>query len=365
MMKVLHISSERSWRGGEQQIAYLIEESRSQGVDCSVFLRRGSAFHDWAEQQGVSNQTAAFSNTFDLRTALRLKKYVARQSIDLIHIHSGKGHDMYAVAYLLGLRCKAVLSRRVDFPVKSNPWARWKYNLNWIERIICVSNAIRKMTAPSLSQPAKAITVHSGIDLSRFEGVSDTAGLRTEYEIPETTPLIGNVSALAPHKDLITFVRTASDFFSKGGNAKFFIVGEGGERGKIESEIQLLGLEGEVILTGFRNDVPAVLKELDVFLITSETEGLGTTVLDSFASELPVVATRAGGIPESVINNETGLLCPVKDHEALSLALIQLIDDTLLQDRLVGNAKKHLMKFTKEETANQTLRIYEEVLSES
>ena len=221
------------------------------------------------------------------------------------------------------------------------------------------------MTAPALSQPEKAVTVHSGIDLSRFDGVSKVAGLRTAYGIPDTTPLVGNVSALAPHKDLITFVRTAASFFSKGGNAVFFIVGEGGEREKIESEINLLGLEDKLILTGFRKDVPAVLKELDVFLITSETEGLGTTVLDSFASGLPVVATRAGGIPESVIDNETGILCPIRDHEALSDALIRLIDDRSLQERLVGNAKKHLMKFSKEETAKRTLSIYEEVLRDS
>ena len=364
-INVLHISSERSWRGGEQQIAYLIEESRKMGLNPSVFLRKGSAFQDWAKKEEVPFYAASFSNALDVGSALGLKKAVSEGNIDLIHIHSGKGHDIYALATLFGLTCKAVLSRRVDFPVKSNLWAKWKYNLKSIQRIICVSEAIRTMTAPALKEPSKAITVHSGIDLARFEGVTADAGLRAKYNIPSNYTLIGNVSALAPHKDLSTFVRTAEAFLSKDPEAVFFIVGEGDEREDLTTQIDSTGLQGKVILTGFRTDVPAVLRELDLFLITSKTEGLGTTVLDAFASGTAVVATAAGGIPESVIDGQTGLLCPIGDYIALSAALDRLVNDEELKTELKRNAIKHLAQFTKESTARKTLLIYEEVIADS
>ena len=221
------------------------------------------------------------------------------------------------------------------------------------------------MTAPALHEPSKAITVHSGIDLARFDEVTGVAGLREKYNIPPSHTLIGNVSALAPHKDLSTFVRTAAAFLSRDQDAVFLIIGEGDERESLASQIKAAGLEAKVILTGFRTDIPAVLRELDLFLITNKTEGLGTTVLDAFASGTAVVATEAGGIPESVIDGQTGLLCPIGDHQALSAALERLVKDKQLKAELIVNAKKRLAQFTKEATARKTLRIYEEVIADS
>lgn len=362
-MKILHISSERSWRGGEQQIAYLIEGSGSLGLECISFSRDGSAFEKWTSENQVKNRSARFRNSLDIATARSLKKYVEEESPDLIHIHSGKGHDIYALATLIGLRTVAVLSRRVDFPVKSNPWAQWKYNHEQIKRIICVSDAIREMTKISLKKPEKAVTVHSGIDLSRFDNVApDTRILRDEFGIPEDRILIGNVAALAPHKDYGTFLRTARKALDRGLQATFLIIGEGPERPQIEKLVKDLNLSNDVVLCGFREDIPKILPELDIFFISSETEGLGTSVLDAFAARVPVVATAAGGIPESVRDNETGLLHPVADDGALSDALIELAGNPELAARLVEAASKHLQSFSKSATALKTIEIYREVL---
>ncbi len=361
-MKILHLSSERSWRGGEQQMAYLIEESLSADVECITFVRRGSAFEKWSEEKGVRCQGEAFRNSLDISTALSLKKFVSQEKPDLIHIHSGKGHDIYALSTLLGLRCKAILSRRVDFPVKSNLWAKWKYNLKSIQRIVCVSDAIKKMTQPALKKPSKAITIHSGIDIGRFTGEVKGGLLRDTYAIPENKILVGNVAALAPHKDYSTFLRAVKRCKEQGLQAAYLIIGDGPEKVFVENEIEHLGLGNDVIMTGFRDDIPDILPELDIFLISSETEGLGTSVLDAFASGVPVVATAAGGIPESVIHEKTGLLCPVKDDGGLSKEVIRLASDENLRNRLVTNAKSHLQNFTKTNMASKTLSLYGELL---
>ena len=108
---------------------------------------------------------------------------------------------------------------------------------------------------------------------------------------------------------------------------------------------------------------PIILSDLDCFLITSKTEGLGTSILDAFACKVPVVATAAGGIPELVENKKTGILCEVKDVEGITNGLLELIENESLQESLATEAFKKVQLFSKSETAKQTFKFYEEAIS--
>jgi glycosyltransferase involved in cell wall biosynthesis len=103
---------------------------------------------------------------------------------------------------------------------------------------------------------------------------------------------------------------------------------------------------------------PIFFPELDVMLITSETEGLGTAILDAFACKVPVVATAAGGIPEIVIHQQTGLLAAVADASGLADAVTNLLTDANLRNSLIAGATAHLQNFSREATAAKTLREY-------
>ena len=109
--------------------------------------------------------------------------------------------------------------------------------------------------------------------------------------------------------------------------ARFVIVGAGELEGALLAQIARLGLKDHVVLTGFRTDALALLKAFDLFVMSSVTEGLGTSVLDAMACGRAVVATRAGGIPESVVDGETGLLVPTRDPAALASAVLRLLRD--------------------------------------
>ena len=360
-MRILHISSESSWRGGEQQIAYLINELRDKGVENHVVSRSRSPFSDWCKKESIPFVEASFKSSISLSTAKTIKNYEQSIRADLIHIHSGKGHGAYAVSTLVGNSIPAVLSRRVDFPVKNNAWAQWKYNLKGIRKIICVSDAIKAMVQETVSRPENCVTVHSGIDLSRFQG-SEKADLYSEFDIDRQKLLVGNVAALAPHKDYGTFIGAAKKAIEQGLNAHFLIIGEGPERQHIESLLSSQGMNDHITMTGFREDIPDVLRALDIFMITSETEGLGTSILDAFACSLPVLATAAGRIPELIIHERTGLLAPVKDVNTLSSELIRLNADKSLRQQLIQGASAHLQNFSTKAVAEKTLRIYESVL---
>jgi glycosyltransferase involved in cell wall biosynthesis len=265
----------------------------------------------------------------------------------------------------LGNKPPIILSRRVDFPVKKNWFSKFKYNYKGIKRVICVSEKIREITMPALKRPEICVTVHSGIDMARFENSRNTGKMHKEFNLPEKQLIIGNISAIAEQKDYFTFVKTAGLLLQNGVNAKFFIIGDGPMRAEIEAFVKQHNLTEQIIFTGFRNDVPEILPELDVFLITSQTEGLGTTILDAFACRVPVVATRGGGIPETVKEGETGLLANVHDAAHLAQQVQRVLADQELRQILTEQAYRFLQHFRKENTARRTLEIYRQVLAEN
>jgi glycosyltransferase involved in cell wall biosynthesis len=363
-MTILHLSSEKTWRGGEQQIAYLLQELGKHQVRVFVACRRASAFEKYCQDQNIPHLSLPFANEFDIFTANQIKQYCRRHGIQILHAHSAHSHALAVWADLLGNHLPIVLSRRVDFPVKNNILSRYKYNYPAIRKIICVSDKIKEVMAPALKQPGKLVSIHSGIDLDRFEESYRNGKLHEELNLPLSTFLIGNVSALAPHKDYYTFVDTAAQLLNQDLDAKFLIIGDGPSRPEIEAYVAQKKLQKDILFLGFRQDIPEILPELDVFLITSETEGLGTTILDAFACRVPVVATAGGGIPEIVKNNQTGMLAAVKDKNMLATHVLNVLTIDTLRTRLIANATAFLQEFTKEKTALKTLAVYREVLGD-
>ena len=125
-MKVLHLSSEKSWRGGEQQMAYLILELQKLSIQSFAAVREGSAFEKWCIENKIPYITLGFANDFDFGSALKLKKYCAQENFDLAHLHSSRSHGIAFLASLLGNKTPLVLSRKVDFSLKTNFFSRWK-----------------------------------------------------------------------------------------------------------------------------------------------------------------------------------------------------------------------------------------------
>ncbi len=355
---VLHVATALSWRGGEQQVAYLIEELNKHNVRQYVMCTSGSAMEEYCVKNSIPYFSSNKRSSFDLSYAKRIKELCVSNSIELVHTHDSHAHTFAVVAALFGNKAKIMVSRRVDFKVNSSPLSKYKYNHPLIGKILCVSEKIKQITSESIEDPLKLVTVHSGIDISKFAGKTNTGKLHKEFKLNPDTKIIANVAALAPHKDYATFINTVELLKGKLLNTVYFIIGEGSEKEKIEKLIEEKSLQNDIILTGFRDDVPDVLPEIDLLLITSETEGLGTAILDAFACNVPVVATAAGGIPEIVIHNQTGLLAEVRDTAGLAENVLKMMSDQELRKNMVAGARLHLNEFTKENTAMKTLTEY-------
>ncbi len=362
--RILHVSTPKSWRGGEQQLAYLAAELREKNVFQHFLCRKNGELAVFLEREGFSFTAKNKTTGFDFRYARELAVQCKMNNIDCIHTHDSHAHTAAVLAAdLFCNKAPLVVSRRVDFPVSGSFFSRYKYNHNKIAAILCVSNRIKEITAASLADVSKLQTVYSGVDLERYQNVIP-ANLHKEYSIPANRKIVGNIAALAPHKDYPTFISSAEALLRENNQLQFFIVGSGPSESEIKAGVNRSAFSNHFTMTGFRKDVLSVLKSFEVFLITSETEGLGTSIIDAFGCGIPVVATRAGGIPELVKHGVTGLSAPVKDTLALARETQRLLTNQKLADELKKGALEKLQDFTKEQTAAQTLSVYRKIANQ-
>lgn len=366
-MKILHLSSEKTWRGGEQQIAYLVEHQIATGEDVMVLCRRNSAFEKYCLENDIPFESLAFANNFDLSTANGLRKLQKKLNFDIIHIHSSRSHSIAVIAANMGLRANLILSRRVDFANSGSALSNYKYNYSQIKRIICVSKKVKEIIGQTIKDQSKLCVVYDGVDLKRFEDNTNSNILHRDYGLSDQIKIIANISALADHKDYITFVDTVGVFTKKYDlPVKFFIIGEGECRQEIEDHITKTKTGKHIIMTGFRDDIREIFKEIDVFLMTSKEEGLGSTLLDAFSNQVPVVATAGGGIPEVIHHKETGLLAPIKSPDTLADLVYEALTNKELKEKITIGATDVLNRlFTKEFMAQETMKHYKSVLSET
>jgi L-malate glycosyltransferase len=359
----MHISSPKTWRGGEQQLIYLMEELIALGVWQIVLCPFNSMVHKYCLKNHLNHVTYFKGFSANPMVAFRVSHICKREAIDLIHVHDSHSHNFAVLSSVLSKNeVPIIVSRRVDFPIHSGALSMFKYNHPRIARILCVSAAIMEVMKPFIDDKTKLEVVHSGIDLEKFNDVKEEVNLRSEFGIGDMTTLIGNVSALAPHKDYQTFIAVAKRVIESGKDVKFLAIGDGPLRKEVKQWIEEADMSEHIIMTGFRKDIPSVLPQLDVFLITSETEGLGTSILDAQAAGVPVVATKAGGIVEIIRHNENGMLAGVKDVESLAENVLHYLANPEIGAQHAENGKKNVERFSKQMTAKRTKEVYESVL---
>jgi glycosyltransferase involved in cell wall biosynthesis len=357
-VNILHIDEQTGWRGGEQQAHYLIDGLARRGHVNILAGRPGSPFLT-AGPEDAPRIAAPFAGEFDLWTAWKLARAVRQHNVDILHAHTSHAHTQACLARMLAGRGKVVVSRRVDFEPRRNAFNRWKYRLP--DRIIAISERIGEVLRAFGVVPPQLAVVHSAIDPARFD-VPPLA--RAELGIPEGVPLLGNVAALVGHKDHATLIAAMPQVLRDLPELRLIIAGEGELRAPIEAQIAELGVGHAVTLLGYRKDVPRILRSIDVFVLSSKLEGLGTSVLDAMACKLPVVATAGGGIPEMVTHEETGLLSPPQDPQSLAQSIVRIFRDPGLAQRLANNAHQRLHdRFTVDRMVEGNLEVYKSMTS--
>ena len=358
-MNVLHVDEQMTWRGGEQQASWLMQGLAKRGHRVWLAARPGSAILE-SDHGGaaIERVPVALRNEFDVASALSLSRLVRSAPIDVVHAHTSHAHTIACLARSFAGRGKVAVSRRVSFEPKPHVLNRWKYS--WPDKFLSVSGRVDEVLRDFGVPGTQRALVYSSIDLARLE-VDPMP--RAPLGVPDGAPLLFSAGALVRHKDHATLLDAMPAVLAEFPAARLLIAGEGDLRGALEESIAALELESRVTLLGHRTDVPALARAADLYVSSSWSEGLGTSVLEALACRTPVVAAIAGGIPEMVRDGETGRLVPNRDPAALARAICES-----LRDRdgtaIMADAGRKLVedRFTADDMVEGTLRVYESLL---
>ena len=355
-MKVFHIDSEKTFRGGQRQVLYLLEGLEKRGIENLLFCPGKSPLFERAQK--VRKIPATMCCEFDIFSAYKIAKFINRETPDILHCHSAHALAVAIIAKKLASRKPALIaSRRVDFHIK----CLRKYLR--ADKIITVSKAIKQILI-SDGVPADQIdVVYSGIKHEQFQNLNGDY-IYKELGLSKNDMIIGNIAALTEQKDHFTLLKAARTALGKNKNMKFIIVGEGRLRRKLADFSRNNGMEKNVIFTGFRKDAFNFLNIFDVFAMSSKWEGLGTSIIDAMASGVPVAATAAGGIKEIIQDGQNGFLSAPGDYAALAGKIIKLASDEGLRKTFSGKGRATAEKFTAGNTTKGTLEVYRKVLNE-
>jgi glycosyltransferase involved in cell wall biosynthesis len=297
----------------------------------------------------------------DFVAMIKVAGALRRFGADVVHFHTARAHTVGLGAARLARTPVKVLSRRVDFPTGGNVFSRLKYRAE-VDAVVAISKAVRDVLSLGGVETSRITVIYSGIDLEEFREKADGSYIREELGIPDSSPLVGVVGALAPHKAQSYFLKAAARLAKERPDVRFIIAGEGELEADLKALARSLGIEKVVTFAGFRSDVKAVLAALDVFVLSSVAEGLCTSILDAMATGVPVVATGVGGVPEIVIDGESGLLVPPADPRAMADSVNRVLKDDILRERLISGGKTRVLDFSVRRTVEQTERLYSRLL---
>ncbi|MBI4371171.1 MAG: glycosyltransferase [Elusimicrobia bacterium] len=370
---IFHVDGERGLRGGERQLLYLAAALDSRGRRGVVWCREGAALESEARRLGLETRTLPFLCEADPFSAARLAA-AARKEGAILHAHTGHAAGLCALASLAGV--PYVAHRRVDFPVGALS-ARVKYGR--AGRVVAVSEAIAEILRGCGVPADRIAVVPDAIPVNDDESAwvranpgdyrpptpAEKSALRRKFAqalgLDPAAPWIGNLAALAPHKDHGTLIAAARLVLRRRPDARVLIAGEGPEKSRLQDLIHRFGLAHKVFLLGQREDAPSLLKALDVYAQSSWGEGMGSVLIEAAACGVPVAATTAGGIPEVVENGAAGLLVPPRDPELLAGALLRLLEDRALAARLSTEALRRLPAFGLSRMAQRLDALYIEL----
>lgn len=252
----------------------------------------------------------------------------------------------------------------------ANPLLHWthlraKQVLNrWTDRIIAVSDAVRDFLVNSKLVPAdKVVTIYNGVS-TKPPKVSEAAveAFKSKFNLHKDDIIVGTIGALNMAKDPGTLIRAFARMAAKWQNLKLVIIGKGPLLMASQKLVQNLGLSDRVIFTGALEDICTPLKTFTIFTLPSRSEAFGLSLLEAMQMNLPIVATKVGGIPEIIKDGYNGLLVPPGDPKALASALMKLLNDKALQRKLAAHHSEALEKFSATKMVRATEKIYEDLL---
>jgi glycosyltransferase involved in cell wall biosynthesis len=365
-MRVVHILKVILAAGTERHLLLLLPALQQRGVDVHliVLAERARPMDDYlsaAHAAGIPTERLFMRRHADLTLLPRLIGRLHALRPDVVHTHLFHA-DLYGIpaARLAGVST-VITGRHNDDAFRRHPLARAVNRGLWALSSggIAISDAIRAFVIDVEGAPPHKVTrVHYGLDFAEPPADARDA-LRAELHLPDDALLVGAVSRLIEQKGLPYALDAFAVVMDEFPHAVLLIVGDGDQRGALESQADALGLGDRVRFLGWRADIHPIMAALDVFIMPSLWEGFGLALLEAMAHGLPVIASNISALPEIVVDGETGLLVPPRDVGGLAAALRHLLADDALRAQMgVAGRARVRTAFSVDQMADATMQVY-------
>ena len=361
-------------RGGAEKLipqTVALHDREKYEFYCIYFYHRPDGIQEELEALGIQLYFFPSTNLGIFNQVKKVREFVVEKQIDIIHAHLPWA----------GILSRLV-GRKIAVPIvytEHNTWDRYNLISYWGNRLtfkqqdaaIAVSHEVAlSMQLNSIIDPLKIpsrlqlYAIPNGVNVSEFKKERGLGNrVREGLGIPDNAFVIGKVAVFRSQKRLLLWVEQALEILKVAPETHFLLVGDGEWRRKIIEQIEASGKKEHFHWVGVQKEVVPYLSAMDLYMSSSEFEGLPIAMLEAMACEVPVVATRAGGIGEVVSHGVEGFLCEVADYQQLAPLALQLIQDRELHQQFAEAARKRVEEhFSMPRMVREIEGVYERVL---
>jgi glycosyltransferase involved in cell wall biosynthesis len=372
MTRVIYVVDNISFRGGERTFLQLAAGLPRSRYEVAVACSPGGVFVERLQDLGVPVIAAHMRKRRRLDTVLSLAREFRRRRPHIVHTQ-GRGDPFGRLAARLA-RVPAIISTTAMISSRYEVREWWRKALYRVidfttdrmaDRYIVVNRAsVDALTEHHSMPPSRVAVIPNGIEIKRYDPEAASSGVwRARLGVPENAPLIGAIGRLDWQKGFPDLLKAFAMLDLS--DARLVIAGDGPDWEELVAMIGYLGLAGRVALPGFVEDVPGLLADLDLFVLSSHREGHPMVLLEAMAMALPVVATDIAGVGDTIAEGVDGRLVPVGDVVALAEAITAAVADPEASARMGRNARKKIeQEYTVERMVRRTEVLYEELLAE-
>jgi glycosyltransferase involved in cell wall biosynthesis len=329
--------------GAERQVVTIAKWQKRHGHRPQVVcLTRKGTLAAELEERGIPVTLITKKAGADFSIIGKLAQFFKEHSIDLVHTHVPTA-NLWGRLAAKKAGCAAIVSEHSDM-------AATNFKFKWINRLLnghtagylVVSQHIKDLMAAAGVPAEKIKVVRNGIPGSQALDDATRAAIRKALNVSPQEPLIGTVGRLEERKDHSMLLKACAQIKKEIPAARFMLVGDGPLRGALEKEAANLGLQNAVIFTGVRQDIPALLAALDIFVLSSVTEGISISLLEAMSAGKPCAVTQVGGNPEVVTDKVTGRLVPARDPKPLAAMVVELLNNPKRTVEMGAAAQLHV-----------------------
>lgn len=359
LLRILHIDPEKNWGGGEAQVLGLLTHLAARGHHNDLLAHPGGRLFARCQNLNVRAYPLVMRNDLDVRCVWALRQLIQQTRYDIVHFHTKRAHTLAFWLPRGKQRPRYVVTRRMDYPETRSWYTSCLYNRR-VDGVVAISQSISNLLVDAGVEKNKIRCIASGIESGKFENI------RARTKAAENLVEIGCLAGLEERKGLGYLLESVALLKADGMKVRCQIAGDGPQRAHLEEEVQRLSLRGDVHFLGFITDTTEFFAGVDIFAMPSLFEGLGVAALEAMAAGKPVVATRVGGLTESVLDGVTGFLVPPRDSASLASAIAKLVRAPALAEAMGQQGRDRARQhFSLQNMARQNESYYHELLRTS